>query len=361
VPALASMIHAMGRLEDVFNPAFGEILHTIAEENTSALQKAIKTCRTLESQMNTLKTGSALLLGKLAQFHDHSSDYRADFPDLAIARLDHFLTTELSFPEWPGFEPGERPADEILTSQSAAEPPVNEVQPQWMVLPAPMASIEHMKKTTEASAQTCAVDIPAASPAAPHSRKKNRKISSMFPQMKAVSRTALLEQVPSSNSGVVNHLEMKEVDLMPVRRITPMSSDMTESHATSAVLRWVRSHNFDMFIGFFISANALFIGVQADLKARNPLDPDGGDAIPIIETAFVYLFLAELVLKVLAFGRAFCRSKDWCWNMFDVFIVAVGLFDDIITRVASGSSNMKSLNFLRIMRIMGIVSTIQKS
>eukprot|EP00913_Durusdinium_trenchii_P006637 g6236.t1 len=79
----------------------------------------------------------------------------------------------------------------------------------------------------------------------------------------------------------------------------------------------------------------------------------------LLDTAFVYIFLLELLLRILAEGRQFFRD---CANWFDTVLVIVGLVDVwIIVPFASGggTSDPQNIMMMRLFRAVKCLRAIR--
>lgn len=131
------------------------------------------------------------------------------------------------------------------------------------------------------------------------------------------------------------------------------------------LLRLYRGHWFEIFFGVMIISNAIFIGVEIDYTAANPLATDPPLFI-VIGYLYTTVFAFELALKVSAERSKFiCTGgKQLAWNMLDLLIVVSSMGEvllDIIrfatvsmekeTNSNSGSVSMSNLRIIRIIRV----------
>eukprot|EP00428_Durinskia_dybowskii_P022183 CAMPEP_0170204494 /NCGR_PEP_ID=MMETSP0116_2-20130129/1775_1 /TAXON_ID=400756 /ORGANISM="Durinskia baltica, Strain CSIRO CS-38" /LENGTH=421 /DNA_ID=CAMNT_0010454853 /DNA_START=101 /DNA_END=1364 /DNA_ORIENTATION=+ len=84
----------------------------------------------------------------------------------------------------------------------------------------------------------------------------------------------------------------------------------------------------ETFCGSVILVYALFTGLHANARALEPLacQPHWGSMF----LAFHLFFLAELILRIAAFGSDLFFGKEWRWNMFDIIIVLSGVVENLI-------------------------------
>jgi len=100
-----------------------------------------------------------------------------------------------------------------------------------------------------------------------------------------------------------------------------------------------------------IITNALIIGMETDM-------PDWG-GWDIIENMFLIFFTLELVLRTVVVGPArffgWQSNTDFVWNLFDLVIVSLGIFDLLATLMAFNISNMSFATSFRIIRLLRIL------
>jgi len=112
-------------------------------------------------------------------------------------------------------------------------------------------------------------------------------------------------------------------------------------------------------IAFFIFANALTIGLQADVMARNKLSetPFG---FRFIELLFCAVFTIEIVIKLAAYRLYYFCMPGWAWNVFDFLLVAMQLTEEVMQAVVDGSFvNLSAMRVLRILRVVRIIRVIR--
>ena len=111
---------------------------------------------------------------------------------------------------------------------------------------------------------------------------------------------------------------------------------------------WIQSPGIERFVIVVIVLNAAVLGLQTDgqIAVRH------GGLLRILDLLCLIVFLAELVLKLLAFGRSFWRSG---WNCFDFIVVALALIP------GSGPfAVLRSLRVLRILRLFTMVPSLRR-
>jgi hypothetical protein len=132
--------------------------------------------------------------------------------------------------------------------------------------------------------------------------------------------------------------------------------------------RLILSQVFDMFISAIILANTVVMAFN-----HQGIDKDTADALGVIESIFLAVFIAEFLLKILGLGRKLYFAH--AGNKFDFFVVFVCLigylammFNDQIIKylemmeVESGDSGagMQALRAVRLLRALQLARLLHK-
>jgi len=126
----------------------------------------------------------------------------------------------------------------------------------------------------------------------------------------------------------------------------------------------VTTEAFDYVMGLAIFANAILMGIQADLAVTSArtgeLEP------PFIRGMAVMLgvvFTVELVLRIFAQRLEFFTKPGWRWNLFDFLLVFLQISEEVVTAVVyvdgSNSSRSVNLSFMRILRVLRLVRIVR--
>jgi len=107
-------------------------------------------------------------------------------------------------------------------------------------------------------------------------------------------------------------------------------------------------------------ANAVVIGFETDYPGLSCWDP--------IENAFLIVFTLELAFRILCIGPVKFLSPmdpDFTWNVFDLGIVSLGLFDIFSSMVLNTGGNsfatvFRMLRLLRILRVFKILRFLKQ-
>jgi len=133
---------------------------------------------------------------------------------------------------------------------------------------------------------------------------------------------------------------------------------------------FIHSRFFELGSALLIFINSIFIAADTDFAVVNP-----GESLPsyfwIVNTVFVFIFGAELMLRVAADGSHFFSLKHHGigWNVFDTLLVASSLGEEALNfwnyMMAESGSNpigsdaMRTLRLLRLVRAFRIVRVVR--
>eukprot|EP00747_Dinoflagellata_sp_TGD_P005029 gnl/TRDRNA2_/TRDRNA2_112694_c0_seq1.p1 gnl/TRDRNA2_/TRDRNA2_112694_c0~~gnl/TRDRNA2_/TRDRNA2_112694_c0_seq1.p1 ORF type:complete len:616 (-),score=123.17 gnl/TRDRNA2_/TRDRNA2_112694_c0_seq1:21-1868(-) len=119
--------------------------------------------------------------------------------------------------------------------------------------------------------------------------------------------------------------------------------------------RWIHSQNADLLFGGVICLNACVLAIETDYR------PENEEFQPMwftIDSFFNAVFLVECFLRAYAERTSWCRDA---WNVFDAFLVSIGVLDVWIfgliglggqARILTLSRMFKLLRLARILRIL---------
>eukprot|EP00928_Gymnodinium_smaydae_P035626 TRINITY_DN25041_c0_g2_i1.p1 TRINITY_DN25041_c0_g2~~TRINITY_DN25041_c0_g2_i1.p1 ORF type:complete len:622 (-),score=143.28 TRINITY_DN25041_c0_g2_i1:128-1993(-) len=150
----------------------------------------------------------------------------------------------------------------------------------------------------------------------------------------------------------------------------PDDSMFPDSDMRLDFVEWLRRHMspcvrtpvFDYVVSTCVIVNAMLIGYETDWRANNigspkPLFFLGLDAF------FGIFFTGELLLRIYVFGAEFWHSPEWSWNLFDVVVVCLQIFDEFSSLLPDGymprtSSFVHALRLVRLVRIVRLARVL---
>lgn len=114
--------------------------------------------------------------------------------------------------------------------------------------------------------------------------------------------------------------------------------DFVDSSITQNVIIWL------------IILNALFMGLETFSWCKELF----GSAVSVVDQIFIWVFLLEVVLKILAYGFRFFTSG---WNNFDFFIVVISLIPG--NSAFSALRAVRTLRIFRTVRLFGRIKNLR--
>ena len=125
--------------------------------------------------------------------------------------------------------------------------------------------------------------------------------------------------------------------------LTDRFRPMSDANRDGRLARLVDSDRFNAVIAGVIVANAIVLG----LETYPGVVADFGDTLHALNTAFYFVFLAELILRIASYGRRpldFFRSG---WNVFDFIVIG----SVAIPAVREQAQLLRLLRLARIVRL----------
>lgn len=101
------------------------------------------------------------------------------------------------------------------------------------------------------------------------------------------------------------------------------------------------------------------LGIEIDVSSQL-----GQNEIPVwfglVNNVFVFIFLCELVLKLVAAGcDEFWRGDDALWNAFDFVIVAIAVAEAVVDLAVQSIFAADGSNSFRVMRALRLARTLR--
>ncbi|KAL7638969.1 UNVERIFIED_CONTAM: hypothetical protein RMT77_010503 [Armadillidium vulgare] len=131
------------------------------------------------------------------------------------------------------------------------------------------------------------------------------------------------------------------------------------------VRRYIPKNRFQYKIWWFVTSQpfeyAIFVLIMLNtvsLAMKFEGEPElYTHALDILNLIFTAVFALEFVLKIMAFRFKYYFGD--AWNVFD-FIIVLGSFIDIVYTEVNPGSNLFSINFFRLFRVMRLVKLLSK-
>ncbi len=116
-----------------------------------------------------------------------------------------------------------------------------------------------------------------------------------------------------------------------------------ETHHRARLRAWLETNAVQTGILGVIIFNAITLG----LGTSDRIQANFGGALYVIDKTVLTIFVIELLLKFYAYGLGFFRNA---WNIFDLFVVSVGLLPQ-----TDSLSALRGLRVIRAMRLLSVV------
>ena len=105
-------------------------------------------------------------------------------------------------------------------------------------------------------------------------------------------------------------------------------------------------------VSSFILGVILFNAALMGLETVDSVMARVGGLVHLLDTVCLGIFIAELALKFLAYGRRFFASG---WNVFDLAVVGIAL-----APVTEGLSVLRALRVMRVLRVISISAPLRR-
>jgi len=132
-----------------------------------------------------------------------------------------------------------------------------------------------------------------------------------------------------------------------------------EQYRIKWLARTVYSSQFELFIAFIILVNA----VSLALLTMPDIDPEVKETLSELDTFALYVYLVELIMRIVSYGKQPWKFFRQGWNIFDFSIVVLsfGIFsgETIILRLLRIFRLIRIFRFLPEVRV--LTSSVVKS
>lgn len=108
---------------------------------------------------------------------------------------------------------------------------------------------------------------------------------------------------------------------------------------------WIESPRIQNIIILLIVINAVILGLETSAEVMAQY----GRILVVADQAILAVFVAEIAIKLFAFGRGFFRRA---WNNFDFIVVGIAL--------VPASGPLAVLRALRVLRVLRLISTVPR-
>ncbi len=120
-------------------------------------------------------------------------------------------------------------------------------------------------------------------------------------------------------------------------------TDAKQGSTRWKLAQWIESPKIRYSILGLIVLNAITLGLSTSGRVNDAIGP----VLTAFDNIVLWIFVAEMVIKIYAFGFRFFKSP---WNLFDLTIISVGLLPT--------TANLSVLRALRVIRAMRLLSVV---
>lgn len=117
----------------------------------------------------------------------------------------------------------------------------------------------------------------------------------------------------------------------------------------------VSSKAFEIMVALVIIVNIIVMSISND-----DITAEESDVLTQLNSIFSFIFIGELLLKLLSFGKAYFLSV---WNVFDFFVVSASILDLMLHYSGVSSQSSSALSILpqiaRIFRVLRITRLLR--
>lgn len=148
----------------------------------------------------------------------------------------------------------------------------------------------------------------------------------------------------------------KVVTVSTYKRLSALKSPESQGPCVQFCEMLVTHPYFETIVGLLVLLNACIIGLGIDAAAKNVTNP----WVEAAEPFFATIFTLEIVARMLVAGMKdyFCGDQ-WHWNLFDVVMVCLQLFDTGSSLMATILHHLKEKSSLGIFRMLRILRLIR--
>jgi len=109
---------------------------------------------------------------------------------------------------------------------------------------------------------------------------------------------------------------------------------------TGSVANFLSSKTFEIGMLLIILSNTTYIFYQTNQAMRNPQKVNAGPsaAAAAVDVGFLSVYIVEMLLKFQVHRCFFFWNDDKRWNIFDLTVVAMGLFEVVLAWLSGTSA-----------------------
>merc|ERR1719383_1655236 len=130
-------------------------------------------------------------------------------------------------------------------------------------------------------------------------------------------------------------------------------------------------YRFQSMVASIIILNAVFIGITSDMamqratssfanqNAGTHADVQGPLWSVVCDFIFNFVFIAELVLRIVILDTRFLLGADWKWNLFDSCLVLLSIIEMMLSGIGYTTNFMRVLRVVRVTRSLRMIRLVR--
>jgi len=125
----------------------------------------------------------------------------------------------------------------------------------------------------------------------------------------------------------------------------------------NCMTRLAQKNWFNYFFSALIVINTAMIGIETEVCMHRILENPNAEAptaFRFMSITFTTLFGIELVIKIVGLRLAFFCGSGWRWNVFDAFLVAISLLQEVMD-----GTNVSFIRILRVFRMIRVLRILR--
>ena len=112
---------------------------------------------------------------------------------------------------------------------------------------------------------------------------------------------------------------------------------------------------FDNFIFIVIIISSILIGIETDIYLFQQYQL----TFHILDNIIILIFIIEIIIKMISFGKEPWKYFYDIWNLFDFVIVLLSFLPSILTNGQDDTHEIMTLRIIRLVRAIRIVRTLR--
>jgi len=139
-------------------------------------------------------------------------------------------------------------------------------------------------------------------------------------------------------------------------RLCEWISEQKEPPRRGLLANLIHSNKFELVCVLVILVNAVFAAFQADWEVAN-VNKQPERTMTLFSLFFCGFYVFEITLKLAVHGGYFFINDEWKWNIFDILLVVLALYDQFTAQFLEQTG--ANLSFMRTFRLMKLTRVVR--